>query len=116
MQDVFERLAKSEFRSKFKLKQTDIEYIREKGLDKIKSHASDFIKNRIAPAEISNDGKQTPMKGHPVFIAQHATACCCRGCIEKWHHFPKGRELTIAEQEYLVNIIMSWIKRQYEAK
>ncbi len=116
MQDLFERLAKSEFRSKFKLKQTDIEYIREKGLDKIKSHASDFIKNRIAPAEIINDGKQTPMKGHPVFIAQHATACCCRGCIEKWHHFPKGRELTIAEQEYLVNIIMSWIKRQYEAK
>lgn len=116
MQDLFERLAKSEFRSKFKLKQTDIEYIREKGLDKIKSHASDFIKNRIAPAEISNDGKQTPMRGHPVFIAQHATACCCRGCIEKWHHFPKGRELTIAEQEYLVNIIMSWIKRQYEAK
>jgi len=116
MQDLFERLAKSEFRSKFKLKQTDIEYIREKGLDKIKSHASDFIKNRIAPAEIINDGKQTPMKGHPVFIAQHATACCCRGCIEKWHHFPKSRELTIAEQEYLVNIIMSWIKRQYEAK
>ena len=116
MQDLFERLAKSEFRSKFKLKQTDIEYIRKKGLDKIKSHATDFIKNRIAPAEIINDGKQTPMKGHPVFIAQHATACCCRGCIEKWHHFPKGRELTIAEQEYLVNIIMSWIKRQYEAK
>ena len=116
MQDLFERLAKSEFRSKFKLKQTDIEYIREKGLDKIKSHASDFIKNRIAPAEIINDGKQTPMKGHPVFIAQHATACCCRGCIEKWHHFPKGRELTTAEQEYLVNIIMSWIKRQYEVK
>ena len=116
MQDLFERLKKSEFRSKFKLKQTDIEYIREKGLDKIKSHASDFIKNRIAPAEIINDGKQTPMRGHPVFIAQHATACCCRGCIEKWHHFPKGRELTAAEQEYLVNIIMSWIKRQYEAK
>ena len=116
MQDLFERLAKSEFRSKFKLKQTDIEYIREKGLDKIKSHASDFIKNRIAPAEIINDGKQTPMRGHPVFIAQHATACCCRGCIEKWHHFPKGRELTDVEQECLVNIIMSWIKRQYEAK
>lgn len=116
MQDLFQRLAKSEFRSKFKLKQTDIEYIRQKGLDKIKSHAEDFIKNRITPAEIINDGKQTPMRGHPVFIAQHATACCCRGCIEKWHHFPKGRVLTASEQTYLVDVIMTWIKKQYEAK
>jgi len=116
MQDIFERLAKSDFRSKFKLKQADIEYIHQKGLDTIQSHATDFIKKRIAPAEIINDGKQTPMRGHPVFIAQHATATCCRGCIEKWHHFPKGRELTAAEQEQLVTLIMAWIKKQYESK
>lgn len=116
MQDLFERLAKSEFRSKFKLKQTDMEYIRQKGLDTIKSHAADFIKKRIAPAEIINDGKQTPMRGHPVFIAQHGTATCCRGCIEKWHHFPKNRELTNAEQKYLVTVIMEWITRQYQPK
>ena len=116
MQDIFDRLAKSEFRSKFKLKQTDIEYIRQKGLDTIQTHATDFIKKRIAPTNIPNDGKQTPMRGHPVFIAQHATATCCRGCIEKWHHLPKGRELTKAEQEQLVALIMAWIKRQYENK
>ena len=113
MQDIFERLAKSEFRSKFKLKAADIEYIRQKGLDTIQSHATDFIKKRVAPAEIINDGKQTPMRGHPVFIAQHATATCCRGCIEKWHHLPKGRELSETEQEQLVALIMTWIKRQY---
>lgn len=71
-----------------------------------------FIRDRVAPAEPVNDGKQTPMRGHPVFIAQHATATCCRGCIEKWHKFPQHRELTQTEQEYLVSVIMEWINRQ----
>jgi len=113
MHDLFERLAKSPFRSKFKLKAADIKYIEEKGLNTIKSHAEDFIKKRIAPAYIENDGKQTPMRGHPVFIAQHATATCCRGCIEKWHHIKKGHNLSQAEQEKLVAVIMEWINRQY---
>ena len=90
----------------------ELEYIKEKGLDTIYSHSCDFIRDRIAPAEPTNDGKQTPMRGHPVFIAQHATATCCRGCIEKWHQFPQHRELTKSEQEYLVSIIMEWIKQQ----
>ena len=111
-EDLFSKLSKSKFRSKFKLKDKDLEYINNKGLATIRSHACDFISKRVAPAEIPNDGKQTPMRGHPVFIAQHATACCCRGCIEKWHHFPKGVQLTSAQQEYLVNVIMEWIKRQ----
>ena len=110
--DILDRLAKSKFRSNFKLRAKEFEYIKDKGLDKIRSHACDFIRDRVAPAEPINDGKQTPMRGHPVFIAQHATATCCRGCIEKWHHFPKGRELTQAEQEYLVSVIMEWINRQ----
>ena len=111
-EDLFSKLSKSKFRSKFKLKVKDLEYINNKGLATILSHACYFISKRVAPAEIPNDGKQTPMRGHPVFIAQHATACCCRGCIEKWHHFPKGVQLTSAQQEYLVNVIMEWIKRQ----
>ena len=113
IQNIFEKLAQSPFRSRFKLKENDINYIRQKGLDTIQSHAEDFIKKRIAPAQIANDGKQTPMRGHPVFIAQHATATCCRGCIEKWHHIPKEKELTISEQQYLVSVIMEWIKKQY---
>ena len=110
--DIFARLVKSDFRSKFKLKEKEFKYIEEKGLDVIRFHAADFIAKRIAPAYIKNDGKQTPMKGHPVFIAQHATATCCRGCINKWHHFPKGVDLSQSQQEYLVNIIMEWISRQ----
>lgn len=110
--EVFKRLAKSDFRSSFKLKEKDRQYIEQKGLETIKSHARDFISKRISPAEIHNDGKQTPTKGHPVFVAQHATASCCRGCINKWHKFPKGIELDNEQQEYLVSLIMEWIKRQ----
>jgi len=110
--DIFDKLATSKFRSKFKLKQKDFDYIEQKGLDVIESHAKDFIAKRIAPAVIKNDGKQTPMRGHPVFIAQHATATCCRGCISKWHKFSQGTELTPEQQEYLVKIIMTWIKKQ----
>lgn len=110
--DILDKLAKSKFRSRFKLRTKELEYINDKGMDKIYSHACDFIRDRVAPSEPTNDGKQTPMRGHPVFIAQHATATCCRGCIEKWHKFPQHRELTKTEQEYLVSIIMEWINRQ----
>ena len=112
MTDIFDKLAKSDFRSKFKLKQKDKDYIFQKGLNTIEQHAYDFISKRLAPADIPNDGKQTPMKGHRVVIAQHATACCCRGCLSKWHKIAKGIELTQSQQDYVVKIIMEWIKRQ----
>ena len=110
--NVLNKLVKSKFRSRFKLRAKELEYIKDKGLVTIRSHACDFIRGRVAPAEPVNDGKQTPMRGHPVFIAQHATSTCCRGCIEKWHKFPQHRELTKTEQEYLVSVIMEWINRQ----
>ena len=109
---LFERLAKSAFRSKFRLSKRDKEYIAQKGLDTIYKHASDFVAKRLAPAIIHNDGKQTPMRGHPVFLAQHATGCCGRSCFFKWHHIPPGRELTKEEQQYCVAVLMSWIEKQ----
>ena len=110
--DLFARLSKSSFRSRFRLSAKDKEYVASKGLAIIRQHAEDFVARRLAPAVIPNDGKQTPMRGHPVFIAQHATGCCCRGCFSKWHHIPAGRQLTISEQQYAVAVIMSWIERQ----
>lgn len=110
--EIFDRLSKSDFRKKFKLSQKDRLYLEQKGFDTIRSHAVDFIAKRIAPADIPNDGKQTPMRGHPVFTAQHATATCCRGCVNKWHKFPKEVQLTEEQQKYLVDLIMEWIKRQ----
>jgi len=109
---VLELLKRSSFRSKFKLADRDQQYIQDKGFEIIKGHAFDFINLRVAPQFPKNDGKQTPIKGHPVFIAQHATATCCRGCLQKWHKLPKGRMLTDNEVEFIVNLIMKWIEKQ----
>lgn len=107
---ILRELKKSKFRSKFTLEEKDFKYINQKGLEVIESHARDFVFSKLSPAYIANDGKQTAFKGHPVFIAQHATATCCRNCLEKWHKIKKGKELTKQEQDYIVNVIISWIK------
>ena len=112
--DILERLSHSKFRSSFHLKQKERTYIQEKGFDIIQSHAYDFINKRLAPMHPLHDGKQTPMKGHPVFIAQHATATCCRNCLMKWYHIPKNKVLTKQEQEKIVLILMTWIKREFQ--
>lgn len=106
------KLSYSKFRSSFHLKPTDKEYINKKSIKTIKSHAYDFITKRLAPAEILNDGKQTPMRGHPVFVAQHATATCCRGCFEKWYKIQKGKQLSNEEIDFAVNLIMGWIEKE----
>lgn len=113
---LFKRLDNSKFRSSFHLSNKDKQYCLDKGLDVIEQHAYDFIRKRIAPAIILNDGKQTPMKNHPVFIAQHATATCCRGCLYKWYKIKPNRQLEIEEQEMIVKVIMTWIKRELQRK
>ncbi len=112
--DLFRRLARSRFRSRFHLSPRDRDYVCTKGLDAISRHAADFVARRLAPAGLPNDGRQTPMRGHPVFVAQHATACCCRGCLARWHHIPPDRPLTPAEQRYVVRVLMAWIGRELE--
>ena len=105
-------LKRSNFRSRFKLTEKDRQYIQDKGIDTIRQHAIDFIKTRIAPQNPKNDGKQTPMKGHPVFVARHATATCCRSCIQKWHGIKKGRVLNDQEIDLLEGLVMGWIEGQ----
>ena len=107
-----EKLNKSDFRAKFHLNEKEKAYVIEKGMDTIKEHAADFIAKRIAPAEIPNDGFQTPMKGHPVFKAQHACAVCCRGCLHKWYRVQPGIQLNEDQQSRLVNLLMAWIERE----
>lgn len=111
-EQLFAALAKSGFRQRFKLQDKDRQYLQNKGLPTMAEHARDFIAKRLAPAVIANDGKQTPYRGHPVFVAQHATACCCRGCLQKWHLIESGRELTATEQDYIVAVLMRWLQGQ----
>lgn len=102
-------LSKSSFRSSFKLGKNDKKYIYDKGIDKIREHAYDFVNKRLSSKILLNDGKQTPMKGHPVFIAQHATGTCCRECLYKWHGINNNKELDKEEIDYIIDIIISWI-------
>lgn len=103
------KLKKSDFRARFHLTEKDKEYIAEKGMNTIRKHAEEFVRTRLVPAYPPNDGKQTPMRGYPVFVAQHACACCCRVCLEKWYRVPQGKELTDIQQEKIVNLLMAWI-------
>ncbi|MBP2835609.1 MULTISPECIES: DUF4186 domain-containing protein [Dickeya] len=107
---LFLRLSRSRFRQRFHLGAKERDYCFSKGKEQIAAHAADFIARRLAPAEPANDGKQTPMRGHPVFIAQHATATCCRGCLEKWHQISPHRPLTDDEQRYIVDVILRWLE------
>src|SRR5919202_7068506 len=118
MKDVREVLAalkKSEFRSRIDLRKKELDYLRAKGMETVLRHAADFIEKRLAPAEPPNDGKQTPWRNHPVFVAQHATATCCRTCLQKWHEIPKGRALTEVEKRYVVEVIKGWLSQFEEA-
>ena len=112
MEQLFNRLSKSKFRSRFKLGKREHDYLREKGLSIIEQHAREFVKKRLAPALPENDGRQTPMRNHPVFIAQHATATCCRKCLDKWHSIKTGSVLTEKQCDYIVSVIMYWLRNQ----
>lgn len=109
--NTLERLSHSTFRAKFTLNDKDRAYARAKGKATIDRHAHELLRSRVGGAEPHNDGRQTPWRGHPVFTAQHATATCCRGCIEKWHHIPRGRALSDDEINRLADLVMAWIER-----
>ena len=110
--DLFAQLQRSRFRSRFRLGARETAYLEQRGLATVIEHADRFIAERLAPAQPKNDGRQTPMRNHPVFIAQHATATCCRSCLEKWHRIPQGVELDATEQSYVVGVIRRWLESQ----
>lgn len=114
LDQLFHALQRSTFRASFHLNARDLQYLRQKGLAIVLDHAETFIADRLAPAELANDGQQTPMRGHPVFVAQHATATCCRGCLSKWHRIPEGRALSLDEQAYVVVVLERWLQRRLD--
>lgn len=112
LDELFAALSRSRFRSRFRLGRKETDYIRQRGMETVLAHARQFVESRLADAEPVNDGKQTPMRNHPVFIAQHATATCCRGCLGKWHRIGKGRPLAQDEVDYIVGVIERWLRQQ----
>jgi Domain of unknown function (DUF4186) len=108
-------LAKEPFRSRFHLRGRDRGLAELRGRPTLERHARDIVTKRLAPAEPAKDGQQTPYRGHPVFVAQHATATCCRSCLARGHGIPKGRELSRDEQDYVVAVVCRWIDRELAA-
>jgi hypothetical protein len=76
-----------------------------KGRIALKEAARDRLGKYLAVAEPSRDGRQTPLEGSAIYYAQHATATCCRTCLEYWHDIPKGRPLTAGEFDYCATLI-----------
>jgi hypothetical protein len=116
LDDSFAALRTSAFRRRFRLEGRELEYLRSRGLPTVLDHARDFVAKRLAPAAPPNDGKQTPFRGHPVFVAQHATATCCRSCLAKWHGISAGRELTAEEQAHVIAAIERWLREFAELR
>ncbi|MFI6041836.1 DUF4186 domain-containing protein [Nocardia sp. NPDC051321] len=113
LDDRLHRIGQHHFRAKFRLRGRDRAVVDLRGIATVRKHAADLITRRLAPAEPSNDGRQTPYRGHPVFVAQHATATCCRTCLARWHDIPAGHPLSDAERAYVVEAICRWIEKQY---
>lgn len=110
--EVFRRLAASPFRRKFRLQGKELAYLETWGLPHVLKQGRELIRQRVAPAQPKNDGRQTPWRNHPIFVAQHATATCCRGCLEKTHEIERGRELTGEELDYVLRVIERWLTLQ----
>lgn len=108
-------LAKQPFRARFHLRGRDRALVELRGRRAIRRHAEELISQRVAPAEPRRDGKQTPYRGHPVFVAQHATGTCCRGCLERNHDIVRGHALTAEEHRYVIDVVMRWIEREIPA-
>jgi len=58
------------------------------------------------------DGRQTPKTGNAICCAQHATACCCRRCMEYWYAIPVDRPLSVDELVFFEDLCMDFINER----
>ena len=110
-----DRASARPFGRRFRLRGRERATAELRGPQTMRAHAAEIIAERLAPAEPRNDGRQTPYRNHPVFVAQHATATCCRTCLEAWHGIAKGQRLDRGQRAYVVEVIGRWIDRELMA-
>jgi len=89
-----------------------VNHARRKGKARFQGAAEKRIRISVCQAEPPFDGRQTPMKGNIIYYAQHATASCCRKCIEEWHGISRSRELTEGEIAYLTELALLYINER----
>jgi hypothetical protein len=112
LDEIFSALRESAFRRRFHLAAPERRYLAIHGLDEVLVQAEELIARRLAPAAPPNEGRQTPWRGHPVFVAQHATATCCRGCLAKWHDIPPGAALTDEQSAHVIAALERWLRAE----
>ena len=110
LSDPMMRLRKSRFRQSFGYSEFEKKKIREEGLLALQEITRDIIIKKLQNPLL--DGKQTPYYGNPLFKAMHATGCCCRKCLFKWHRIPPYRDLTEQDINYIQDLLFRWIKKQ----
>jgi hypothetical protein len=111
LDEVLVRIGRSRFRAKFRLQGKELAYLETWGMARVIEDGRRFITTRLAPAQPRNDGRQTPWRNHPIFVAQHATATCCRGCLEKNHGIAKGTALTPEQIDYVLAVLERWMHK-----
>jgi hypothetical protein len=89
-----------------------LRHAQRKGRVKLNAAARHRLAKYLAVAEPPRDGRQTPLKGNAIFYAQHATATCCRTCLEYWHAIPKRRPLTEQELEYCAQLVEMFLNEK----
>ncbi|MGB5970008.1 MAG: DUF4186 family protein [Spirulinaceae cyanobacterium] len=116
---TFDSLKKELFRHHMwhvEISQKAINHALRKGKQGIREATKKRIRKSVGSAEPAYDGRQTPRESsenaNAIHYAQHATACCCRKCIEYWHGIPLGQELTEEEIEYFTNLVMLYIEER----
>lgn len=80
-----------------------------KGRLQLNEAARQRIEKSIATAGNPRDGRQTPFEGNSLFYGQHATATCCRTCVEYWHGIPKSHDLSDDEIDYLHALLVRFL-------
>ena len=85
-----------------------------KGLSGLRMATEQRLLKSIARPRKENpwDGRGTPKRGNVIYYAQHATATCCRPCIEAWHGIDRNRSLTELEQKNMTQLIMLYIHKK----
>jgi len=89
-----------------------VKYARRDGLKQLRDDSESRVRKSLGPeaSRIFRDGTQTPKTGKALFYAQHATATCCRKCVEYWHGIPRDRALSDEEIGYLAALVFRYIE------
>jgi hypothetical protein len=82
------------------------------GLTRLRADAESVIRKSVGPHQHPAQGRQTKWDGNIIYYGQHATACCCRRCIEVWHGIPRNRDLTEDEVRYFIELLCVYMRHR----